>query len=146
MLYFGGQPWAGERMPVQRLTLPPPPPDNQWAKAFVDGGRGIHAETVQSALAVMLTLVIGGLISVISIVLSTVNLQFQDQFVSISLRPVLGTVAAHIIGVVWSSCSSPTWCFGIYKTSHRIWLRILSIALEKKLKVLDYACCCCCCC
>ena len=29
--------------------------------------------------------------------------------------------------------------FGIYKTAHRIWLRILSIALEKELKVLDYA-------
>ena len=57
MLYFGGQPWAGEGMPVQRLTLPPPPPDNQWAKAFVDGGRGIHAETVQSALTVILKLV-----------------------------------------------------------------------------------------
>ena len=32
-----------------------------------------------------------------------------------------------------------TWGFGIYKTAHRIWLRILSIALETELKVLDYA-------
>ena len=31
------------------------------------------------------------------------------------------------------------WCFGIYKTAHSIWLRILSVALEKELKVLDYA-------
>ena len=28
--------------------------------------------------------------------------------------------------------------FSIYKTAHRIWLRILSIALERELKVLDY--------
>ena len=32
-----------------------------------------------------------------------------------------------------------TWGFGIPKTAHRIWLRILSIALQKELKVLDYA-------
>ena len=31
------------------------------------------------------------------------------------------------------------WCFSIYKTAHRIWLRILSIALVKELKVFDYA-------
>ena len=34
---------------------------------------------------------------------------------------------------------SPGGGFSIYKTAHRIWLRILSIALEKKLKVLDFA-------
>ena len=32
-----------------------------------------------------------------------------------------------------------TWRFSIYKTAHRIWLRLLSIALEKELKVFDYA-------
>ena len=32
-----------------------------------------------------------------------------------------------------------TWYSGIYKTAHRIWLRILSIAFEKELKVLDYS-------
>ena len=84
---------------------PATPSDEQWTRAFIDRGRGLHAETAQLALAVMLTLVIGGLISVILIVLSTVNLQFQDQFVSISLRPVLGTVAAHIMVTVWSSWS-----------------------------------------
>ena len=31
------------------------------------------------------------------------------------------------------------WCFGVCKTAHRIWLRILSIASEKELKVLDCA-------
>ena len=76
-------------MPVQRLTLPPPPPDNQWAKAFVDGGRGIHAETVQSSLTVILKLVLGGLTSIILVVLSTVILQFQGQFAPVSLRLIL---------------------------------------------------------
>ena len=28
--------------------------------------------------------------------------------------------------------------FGIYKIAHRIWLRILSVAHEEELKVLDY--------
>ena len=33
-----------------------------------------------------------------------------------------------------------TWSFSIDKTAHRIWLRILSIALEKELKVLPWLC------
>ena len=50
----------------------------------------------------------GGLISVILIVLSTVNLQVQGWFVPISLRPVLGIMqdgAAYVMATVWSSCS-----------------------------------------
>lgn len=47
----------------------------------------------------------GGLTSVILIVLSAVHLQFQGRFVPISLRPVLGTVAAYVTATVWSSCS-----------------------------------------
>ena len=50
---------------------------NQWARAFIDGGRALHAETAQSALTVIFKLVIGDLTSVILIVLNTVNLQFQ---------------------------------------------------------------------
>ena len=38
-------------MSVQRLT---PPTDNQWAKDFIDRGRGLHAETAPSALTVIL--------------------------------------------------------------------------------------------
>jgi len=30
--------WARGQIPFQRLT------DNQWARAFIDGGRGQHAE------------------------------------------------------------------------------------------------------
>ena len=58
----------------------PPRPNSHGARAFIGEGRGLHAERAQSALK----LVIGGLISVILIVLSTVNLQFQGRFVSIS--------------------------------------------------------------
>ena len=74
-------------------------------------------------------------------VLSTVSLQFQGRFVPISLRPVLGIVAAYVMTVVWSSCSSllpPGGGFCIYKTACRIWLRILSKTLEEELKVLDF--------
>ena len=71
-----------------------PHPRQSGARAFIDRGRGLHAEMVPSALTVILKLVIGGLTSIILIVLSTVNLQFQGQFVPISLRPVLGIVAA----------------------------------------------------
>jgi len=62
--------------------------------------RGLWAETAQSALTVILKLVIGGLTSVIFIVLGTVNLHFQGWFVSISLRPVLGTAAAFVMATV----------------------------------------------
>ena len=52
----------------------PPTTDNQGARGFIDGGRGLPAETAQAAPTVTLKLVIGGLISVILIVLSTVSL------------------------------------------------------------------------
>ena len=38
-------------MSVQRLT---PPTDNQWARDFIDRGRGLHAEIALSALRVIL--------------------------------------------------------------------------------------------
>ena len=52
----------------------------------------------QSAPMVTLKLVSRGLISVILIVLGTVNLQFQGQFISISLRPALRIMAANVVG------------------------------------------------
>ena len=72
---------------------------------------------------------------------------FQVQLVfsprracSISLWSVLGTGAARALGTVWSSlANSSTWGFSICKTTHRIWLRILSVVLEKELNMLhDY--------
>ena len=57
------------------------PTDTQWAGAlngdfqgWIGGGRGLHAETAQSALTVLLKLVIRGLMCVILIVLSALNL------------------------------------------------------------------------
>ena len=102
LLYFGGwQPgvWAYSCPKADSH------PDNQGARAFIDRGRGLQAETIRSALTVILKLVIGGLTSIISIVLGTVNLHFQGRFVSISLRPVPGIVAAYVMATAWPSCS-----------------------------------------
>ena len=60
--------------------------------------RQLYLEIAQSVLTVIFKLVIGGLTSAILIVLGTVNLQFQGPFVPVSLRPVLGIVAAHVLG------------------------------------------------
>ena len=85
MLYFGGwQPW-GEGGPTAVQTLIPsahPPPENQGARAFTERGRGLHAETAQSALTVILKLVIGGLTSIILIVLSTVGSDSKESVCS----------------------------------------------------------------
>ena len=117
-----------------------PTTDNQGARAFIDGGRWLHVKTAQSALTVILKLVIGGLTSIILIVLRRVSLQFQGQFVPIPLRPVLGTVVAYVMATVWSSryLLPPGGGFSIYKRAHRIQLRILSMALEKELNVLEF--------
>ena len=75
--------WAGKQgISVQRLSTS----HNQWARTFIVGGREPLAETAQSALTIILKLVIGDLISIIMIDLSTVNLYFQGLFVPISLR------------------------------------------------------------
>ena len=58
--------------------------DNEWTRTFIDRGRGLRVETAESALTVILKLVIGGLTSVVLIVLSTVTLQFQGWFVPIT--------------------------------------------------------------
>ena len=75
--------WWGVGRHMSKGQLHTPPTDNQWAGAFIGQGRGLHAEKVQLALTVILKLVIGGLINVILIVLSTLDLQFQGQPVSI---------------------------------------------------------------
>ena len=72
-------------------------------RVFIDRERGLHAEMAQSALTVILRLVICGLTSVIVIVLSTADLQFWGQFVPVSLRPVLRAVAAYVTAIIWAS-------------------------------------------
>ena len=80
---------------VQR---PAPPGATSGARAFIDRRRELHAETAQSALTVIFKLVMGD--SVIVVVLHTGNLQFQGPFVPVSLRPVLGIMAAYVMGTV----------------------------------------------
>ena len=103
------------------------------------GGRGLHVETAQTVLS-NLHQSCGGLISVISTVFSTVTLQLQGQFVSISLRPALRIVTAmswlqscHLVGSFF-------YLVGILISirAQGIWLRILSVAFEKELKILDF--------
>ena len=85
-------------------------PHHQQAegKSFYRRGAGVgglHAETSTAISDSHLPLLISGLSSITLVVLGTVNLQFRDPFVLISLRPILGIVAALIMGTVWSSSS-----------------------------------------
>lgn len=66
---------------------------------------GLHAETAQSALTVMVKLGIDGLTSVMLVVSGAVNLQFRGPFLPVSLRPILRTVAAYVMATDWSPCS-----------------------------------------
>ena len=57
--------WGFEGVGTGRVDSCPKvnsPPENEWARAITGGGRGLHVEKVQSALTVILKLVIGGLI------------------------------------------------------------------------------------
>ena len=79
-------------------------PWNRRGKNFYRLGRGVYM-LKQSALTVILKLVIDGLISIILIVVSTINLQFQGWFVSISVRPVLSIQSAYVMEL-------PRWLSG----------------------------------
>ena len=74
-------------------------PATRGVRALIFRRRGLYVETAQSALTIVFKLVIGGTTNVILVVLGTVNLQFQGQFVSTSLRSVLRVVAAYVVGV-----------------------------------------------
>ena len=76
--------------------LPPLTIGGQELLQVEEGG---YMQKQQSALTVIFKLVISGLTTVMLIVLNTV------WFVSISLRPVLGTLAAYVTATVWSSCN-----------------------------------------
>ena len=96
---------GGEQMPVQRLPTPLPVPWQSRAKSFYRWREeAICRNSIQSALTVILNLVIGGQTSIILIVLGSVNLQFHGWFVSIALKPTLGIVAAHVLVIIWLSC------------------------------------------
>ena len=57
----------------------------------------------QSALTVILKLVIGDLTRIILIALNTVSLPFQGWLVLVSLRPIVRIVAVYVMATVWSS-------------------------------------------
>ena len=95
----GGGWWTSiQRLTSRTLTT-------SGARDFTDPSRGggLHAGTAKSSLTVVFSLVIGGLTSDMLVVLGTTSLQFHHPLVPISLWPVLGTVAAHVLGTVWSS-------------------------------------------
>ena len=97
---------GGGQMPVQRLSTLPPLPWQSGAKSFYRWKEeAICRNSIQSALTVILNLVIGGLTSIILIVLGTVNLQFHGWFVFISLKQILGIVGVCVLVTVWLSCS-----------------------------------------
>ena len=85
-----GAQW-GEQTSVQRLS-----PHPKQSEETDRRNTGMWKQ--QSAPTVTLKLVSRGLISIILIVLGTVNLQFQGQFISISLRPALRIMAANVVG------------------------------------------------
>ena len=85
---------------VQRLM----PCTGNLGKSCYKRKEEVPAETAQSALTAIFKFGHRGLASAILAVLGTVDLQFQGQFVSISLRPALGIVAAPVMATVWPSC------------------------------------------
>ena len=78
-------------------------PNNQWIRSFI--GEVMYRNSTVSSDSYLEFGPGLGLISVILIVLRTVNLQFQDQFVPISLRSFLGNVAVCVTVTIWSSRS-----------------------------------------
>ena len=66
---------------------------------------GVQAETaVSSDSHLEIGHVVGSQISIILIMVSSYSL-VSGSFPPISLRPVLGIMAAYVMATVWSSCS-----------------------------------------
>ena len=113
----------------QRLTSSP---DKHGVRAFID--RVGDAVTCRNNIVISnshLQSVISGLTSIILVVLGTVSLQFGctcshffcGQFSELWKLKSWVQSGHHVVNF-------STWCFGIFKTAHKIWLRILSTALE----------------
>ena len=114
-------------------SAPCPHPCKQRVRVFKAewGWGGQHAETTQSSRTVFFKLIISGLTSIILVVLDTVSLQFWGPFVPISLWSILGIVVSRVLGIMQltfppghHAVNFSTWCFSVYKTAHRTWLRI----------------------
>ena len=90
--------WRGEEGSCRKAE----PLFNHWTKSFYRWrGEATCTVTWLSSWNWSCT----GLISIILIIINTVNLQFQSWFVPISLRPVLRIVEADVMATVWSSYS-----------------------------------------
>ena len=104
-------------------------------------GGGLHAEIVQPTLTVILKLVIGYLTRILLIVLGENSSSSVPRWVCCHFSEL----SSQNCGSLYHGCSlvfrllPPGGGFSIYKTAHRTWLRILSVALKKELKVLDFA-------
>ena len=113
----------------------------RWGQGVGGGNRGGGTARRNSTVSSDSRLEIGhqGLTSVI---VFPVQLIFSSR---VSVFPSLcGQFSALWRLLSWVQPCHPavnfsTWCSGIYKTAHGMWLRILSIDLEKELKVLDHA-------
>ena len=79
-----------------KSNFAPAPDSGSFYRQSIGRDGGLHAETAQSSLTVIFTLVVSGLTSITLVVLGSVNLQFRGALVPISLRPILGTVAAEV--------------------------------------------------
>ena len=134
--------WQGRvETSVQRTPHHPSRPWSFYRQKCRGCIQGLHAETAQSALTVIFRLAI-----------RWSDRHHLDCFRS-SSSLVPGSVCSHFFEAIFRNCgslghgyslvimelTSSTWGFSICETAHRIWLRILSIVLEKELKVLDYA-------
>ena len=93
--------WAGR---ADTYPTSHSPIDNQ-GKSFYRQKESYMRKQCRQLQTVIWKLVIGGLTSVILVILGTVNLQFQGRFVLISLKLILGTVAAYVMAIVWSPCN-----------------------------------------
>ena len=114
-VYFRFSDWQGREGVCPKADSPP---DNR-GQELLQTGRGLLAKAAQSSQIVIFRLVLGGLTSITLAVLGTVNLQLQGQFLSVSLRPILGTEAAcHGYSLVIVQLTSPAGGgFSICKTS-----------------------------
>ena len=79
------------------------PKGNQWSESLYSQKEEATRRNSTVSSDSHLQTVISGLTSVVSVVLSTVRLQFQGPLVHISWRPVLGIVTVYVLGIVWSS-------------------------------------------
>ena len=122
----------GERWTHVQRPTPPHPSISGWElfKGSFQGvwteEWGLFAETVQAAVVGILNWSRGALI-----VLGAVSFQFQGQFVSISLRPVLRTTWHHVVNFFHMVGVS------VFTRQLKGWLRILSVALKEDLKAFD---------